>query len=156
MRTPITKWWDATTNLNFFQTDINADNLSQGLSNSGFSWFAKLNSNMKLLNTYTFQLTGNYNAGNFIPQGKVLPSGGMDVAIRRDFFAHHAGTVVLSLSDVLNTERTRVDTYTPGVFFQDAITKPETRVFRINFTYSFGRELNGERHKEKTDVDSNS
>jgi iron complex outermembrane receptor protein len=156
VRTPITKWWDATTNLNFFQTDINADNLAQGLSNSGFSWFAKLNSNMKLLNTYTFQVTGNYNAGNYIPQGKVLPSGGMDLAIRRDFFKHRTGTVVLSLSDVFNTERSRVDTYTPGVFFQDAITKPETRVLKINFTYSFGRELNGQRHKEKVDADSNS
>ena len=155
VRTPITKWWDATTNLNFFQTDINADNLSQGLSNSGFSWFAKLNSNMKLFNSYTFQVTGNYNAENFIAQGKVLPSGGMDLAIRRDFFSHHSGTVVLSLSDVFNTERTRVDTYTQGVFFQDAITKPETRVLKINFTYSFGKELNGERHKEKADVDSN-
>ena len=154
VRTPLTKWWDATTNVNFFQTDINADNLSAGLSNSGFSWFAKLNSNMRLLNTYTFQVTGNYNAGNFIPQGKVLPSGGMDLAIRRDFFKHRSGTVVLSLSDVFNTERTRVDTYTPGVFFQDAITKPETRVLKINFTYSFGRELNGERHK--ANVDSNS
>jgi iron complex outermembrane receptor protein len=155
VRTPITKWWDATTNLNFFQTDINADNLSQGLSNSGFSWFAKLNSNMKLLNTYTFQVTGNYNAGNYIAQGKVLPSGGMDLAIRRDFFKHRSGTVVFSLSDVFNTERTRVDTYTPGVFFQDAINKPETRVLKINFTYSFGRELNGERHKDKADTDSN-
>ena len=154
LRTPLTKWWDATTNLNFFQTDINADNLSQGLSNSGFSWFAKLNSNMKLLNTYTFQVTGNYNAGNYIAQGKVLPSGGMDLAIRRDFFQHRSGTVVLSLSDVFNTERTRVDTYTPGVFFQDAITKPETRVLKINFTYSFGRELNGERHKANADSNS--
>jgi len=156
VRTPLTRWWDATTNLNFFQTDINADNLSQGLSNSGFSWFAKLNSNMKLFNSYTFQVTGNYNAENFIAQGKVLPSGGMDVAIRRDFFKHHSGTVVLSLSDVFNTERTRIDTYTPGVFFQDAITKPETRVLKINFTYSFGRELTGERHKDKADLDSNS
>jgi iron complex outermembrane recepter protein len=156
VRTPITKWWDATTNLNFFQTDINADNLSTGLSNSGFSWFAKLNSNMKLLNTYTFQITGNYNAGNYIAQGKVLPAGGMDMAIRRDFLKNHSGTVVISLSDIFNTERTRIDTYTPGVFFQDAITKPETRVLKINFTYSFGRELTGERHKDKVDVDSNS
>jgi outer membrane receptor protein involved in Fe transport len=156
VRTPITKWWDATTNLNFFQTDINADNLSQGLSNSGFSWFAKLNSNMKLFNSYTFQLTGNYNAENYIAQGKVLPAGGMDMAIRRDFLKNHSGTVVISLSDVFNTERTRIDTYTPGVFFQDAITKPETRVLKVNFTYSFGRELNGNRHKDKADVDSNS
>ena len=87
---------------------------------------------------------------------KVLPAGGMDMAFRRDFLKNHSATVVISLSDIFNTERTRIDTYTPGVFFQDAITKPETRVFRINFTYSFGRELNGERHKEKTDVDSNS
>ena len=147
IRTPITKWWDATTNFNLFQTDINADNLSQGLSNSGFSWFAKLNSNMKLFNSYTFQITGNYNAENVIAQGKVLPNGGMDLAIKRDFLKNHAGTVVISLSDVFNTERTRIDTYTPGVFYQDAITKPETRVLKINFTYSFGRELSGERHK---------
>jgi iron complex outermembrane receptor protein len=156
VRTPITKWWDATTNLNFFQTDINANNLSQGLSNSGFSWFAKLNSNMKLFNSYTFQLTGNYNAGNYIAQGKVLPAGGMDMAFRRDFLKNHSAAVVISLSDIFNTERTRIDTYTPGVFFQDAITKPETRVLKVNFTYSFGRELNGDRHKDKADVDSNS
>jgi outer membrane receptor protein involved in Fe transport len=147
VRTPITKWWDATTNLNFFQTDINANNLSQGLSNSGFSWFAKLNSNMKILNIYTFQVTGNYNAENFVAQGKILPSGGMDVAIKRDFLKNNAGTLVFSLADVFNTERSRTDNYTPGVFFQDAITKPQTRVLKINFTYSFGRELNGDRHK---------
>jgi outer membrane receptor protein involved in Fe transport len=147
VRTPITKWWDATTNFNLFQTDINADNLSQGLSTSGFSWFAKLNSNMKLFSNYTFQITGNYNAENVVAQGKVLPSGGMDLAIKRDFLKNHSGTVVISLADVFNTERTRIDTYTPGVFYQDAITKPETRVLKINFTYSFGRELNGDRHK---------
>ena len=151
VRTPITKWWDATTNLNFFQTDINADNLSQGLSNSGFSWFAKLNSNMRFLNTYTFQITGNYNAENYVAQGKVLPSGGMDLAIKRDFLKNHSGTLVISLADVFNTQRSRVDTYTPGVFFQDAVTKPETRVLKINFTYSFGRELSGERHKANLD-----
>jgi iron complex outermembrane recepter protein len=147
VRTPITKWWDATTNFNFFQTDINADNLSKGLSNSGFSWFAKLNSNMKLFSSYTFQITGNYNAENYVAQGKIMPSGGMDLAIKKDFLKNHSGTIVISLADVFNTMRTRIDTYTPGVFYQDAITKPETRVLKINFTYSFGRELNGDHHK---------
>jgi len=81
------------------RTDINADNLSQGLSNSGFSWFAKLNSDIKLMKSYTFQLTGNYNAANVVAQGKVLASGGMDIAIKRDFLKNNAGTLVLSLSD---------------------------------------------------------
>jgi len=151
VRTPITKWWDATSNLNFFQTDINANNLSSGLSNSGFSWFAKLNSNMKILNIYTFQITGNYNAQNYVAQGKVLPNGGVDLAIKRDFLKNNAGTLVISLADVFNTERSRSETFTPGVFYQDAITKPETRVLKINFTYSFGRELNGDRHKANLD-----
>jgi iron complex outermembrane receptor protein len=146
-RTPLTKWWTATTNFNLFETVIDAGNLSQGLSNSGFSWFVKLNSDMKIMNSYTFQLTGSYNAANVVAQGKILPAGGMDAAIKRDFLKHNAGTLVISLADIFNTERTRVDTYSQGVFFQDAITKPETRVLKISFTYSFGRELNGERHK---------
>jgi iron complex outermembrane receptor protein len=147
VRVPIVKWWDATTNFNLYQTDVNADNLSDGLSNSGFGWFAKLNSNMKLFDTYTLQLTGQYNAGNVIAQGKVLPSGGLDAAIRRDFLPHKAGTLVLSLSDVFNTYRNRIDTYSEGSFYQDAITKPETRVLKLSFTYSFGKDLSGERHK---------
>jgi len=150
-RLPVTKWWNATTNLNLFGTDINADNLSQGLSNSGVSWFAKLNSDMRLLKLYTFQVTGNYNAANVVAQGKVLASGGLDIAIKRDLLKNNAATLVLSLSDVFNTQQTRVDTYSQGLFFQESITKPETRVFKINFTYSFGKELDGQRHKASTE-----
>ncbi len=103
---------------------------------------------MKLFNIYTFQLTGNYNAANVVAQGKVLCSWRcMDVAFKRDFLKNNAGTLVISLSDIFNTERSRIQTYSSGVFFQDAIIKPETRVLKINFTYNFGRELNGERHK---------
>jgi iron complex outermembrane receptor protein len=146
-RMPLTKWWTATTNFNLFETVIDANNLSQGLSNSGFSWFVKLNSDMKVMKIYTFQLTGSYNAANVVAQGKVLPAGGMDAAIKRDFLKNNAGTLVISLADIFNTERTRVQTFSQGVFFQDAITKPETRVLKVTFTYSFGKELNGERHK---------
>jgi len=147
VRVPIVKWWDATTNFNLYQTDLNADNLADGLSNSGFSWFAKLNSNMKLFDTYTLQLTGQYHAGSVIAQGRVLPSGGLDAAIRRDFLPHKAGTLVLSLSDVFNTYNSHTDTYSEGSFYQDAISKPETRVLKLSFTYSFGKDLSGERHK---------
>ena len=146
-RIPIAKWWNATTNFNVYETDINADNLSQGLSNSGVSWFAKLNSDMRLFSIYTVQLTGNYNASRVIAQGRVMPSGGLDAAIKRDFLPHNAATLVLSLSDIFNTQRTDIDTYSQGVFFQNAINKPDTRVFKISFMYSFGKELSGERHK---------
>ena len=147
VKVPVVKWWTATTNLNFFQTSINADNLMAGLSNSGFSWFAKLNSDMKVFSIYTLQLTGNYNAENVVAQGKVLASGGMDVAIKRDFLKNKAATLVLSVSDILNTQEYRVRTYSQNVFIQDAITKPQTRVLKINFTYTFGKDRNGEQPK---------
>lgn len=156
VRMPVTKWWNATTNFNVYENDINADNLGQqgqGLSNSGVSWFAKLNSDMKVFKLYTFQMTGNYNAANVVAQGKVLASGGLDIAIKRDFLKHNAATLVVSLSDVFNTQQSRVDTYSQGLFFQESISKPETRVLKVNFTYSFGRELGGKRHK--ADADSN-
>ena len=92
-------------------------------------------------------MTGNYNAANVVAQGKVLASGGLDIAIKRDFLKNNAATLVLSLSDVFNTQQSRVDTYSQGLFFQESISKPETRVFKVNFTYSFGRELGGKRHK---------
>jgi hypothetical protein len=85
-----------------------------------------------------------------VAQGKTLPGGGIDIAFKRDFLKNNAGTLVISLADVLNTEQTRIQTWSTGVFYQDAITKPETRVLKINFTYNFGRELNGERHKDLT------
>ena len=75
--------------------------------------------------------------------------------IRRDFLKHNSATLVLSLSDVFNTQRSQVDTYSEGVFYQNAINKPETRVLKLSFTYSFGKDLSGERHKDKTTSESN-
>ncbi len=142
VKIPVMKWSGTTTNLNLYQTSINADNLTNGLSNSGFSWFAKLNSDMKVSDIFTFQLTGNYSAPQVMAQGKTLSSGGMDVAVKKDLLKNKAATLVISVSDILNTERERVQTYSENLFFQDVINKPITRVLKINFTYTFGKERN--------------
>jgi iron complex outermembrane receptor protein len=147
VKVPILNWWTTTANLNAFQTSINADNLADGLSNSGFSWFGKVSSEMKIVHIYTFQVTGNYNAANVIAQGKVMASGGVDAALKRDFLKNNSGTLVLSVSDIFNTQQYRTITSSPGSFIQNALTKPITRVFKVNFTYTFGKEKNGERKK---------
>jgi iron complex outermembrane recepter protein len=143
VKIPVAKWWNATANLNLFQSYIDAGNLSEGLSNSGFSWFTKLNSDMKVFRVYTLQITGNYNADKVVAQGKVLAFGGMDAAVKRDFLKNKAGSLVISLSDIFNTQQYRIKTYSQNVFIQDAITKPLTRVLKVNFTYTFGKERNG-------------
>ncbi|MDR3712582.1 MAG: TonB-dependent receptor [Puia sp.] len=145
VKVPVVKWWSTTTNVNLFQTSINADNLSEGLSNSGFSWFAKLNSDMKVSELFTFQLTGIYSGPEVMAQGKTLASGGLDAAIKKDLLKNKAATLVISLSDVLNTERERTQTYSENLFFQDVINKPITRVLKINFTYIFGKDRFGKK-----------
>ena len=67
----ITKFWDLTSNVNFFNATIRAANIVGGISDNQFSWFAKVNNNFKLPKNYSIQLSGDYKAKTL-----VAPSGG--------------------------------------------------------------------------------
>lgn len=56
-KTALTASIDLTANINALEKRIDATNLQSGLSNSGFTWFAKLNTEVRL-NSITCQLTG--------------------------------------------------------------------------------------------------
>ena len=64
----------------------------------------------------------------------------MKLFLKKDLFKSRAASIVISLSDILNTEKERVHTYSENLFIQEAINKPITRVLKINFTYTFGKE----------------
>lgn len=140
LRSPVTDWWTITANANLFQTDIKASNIKTGLSNSGFSWFAKVNSEMRLPASFVLQLTGNYEADRVIPQGKEKGSGSLDVGLKKDFLQSKALTVTLSGSDIFNTDRNRRYTESEGYFTQDSYRKRLSRVFKINLSYRFGKQ----------------
>ncbi|HEY5463847.1 MAG TPA: TonB-dependent receptor [Hanamia sp.] len=138
--TPIVKWWTITANMNLFQTNISANIKSTSFSNSKFSWFAKLNSDMKLPAHYSIQIDGNYNSPIATPQGTVKEFGYVDVGLKKDFLKKKNASVTLSLSDIFNT-RERETTYEiPDVFFQNSVEKRASRFVRLNFTYNFGKQ----------------
>lgn len=70
-RNNLTKRWDITTNLNFYNGRIQSNNLGVATDNSQFSFFGKINTNYKLgkTNSWTIQLSGDYQSKTVLPVG---------------------------------------------------------------------------------------
>lgn len=75
-RNPVAKWLELTTNLNFFNSAINSSNLQVDLNNSLWSFFGKLNMNIKMPKNYTLQLTADYRSKSILPQNGSGGGGG--------------------------------------------------------------------------------
>ncbi len=65
----LTKWWDVTTNVNVYNSTINATNVTDMAASSMWSVLGKLNSNFKLPADFTAQLSATYQSKTNLPQG---------------------------------------------------------------------------------------
>lgn len=131
-----------TVNLQYRTVKANVDNLD--LSNEGFNWEAKLISNYKIVttspsffNNIGFQLTGEYESAEVIPQGRRKPQYSADFAVRKDFLKNNKATVTFAINDVFNTRRWGT-IYDTDQFYQDSYRRWNVRSFRISFSYKFG------------------
>ena len=61
------KWWDISTNINVYNSQINTDNVSTFSQDAMWSWFGKFNSNFKLPLKFTAQLTATYQSKTNLP-----------------------------------------------------------------------------------------
>ena len=133
------------------------------LSNEGFSWESKLITNYKieakrsrLFNNLGFQVIGEYESPEVIPQGKRKEQYSVDFALRKDMFKEKKGTLTFSINDVFNTNRFGT-IYDTENFYQDSYRRRNVRGFRITFTYKFGNSnfslfrRRGERNQEGDD-----
>jgi outer membrane receptor protein involved in Fe transport len=73
----ITKWWDMTTNFNFFTSKINISDPTVPETDQFLSWFAKMNNSFKLPKNFTLQLSGEYQSKTVLPPGGSGGGGGM-------------------------------------------------------------------------------
>ena len=156
----IKKWWDLTTNLNLYNSKINTANVPNAIEQDAIlSWFGKINSNFKLPNNFTIQLSGNYQSktnspvsggGGFMmgpqgggsqssSQGYVKAFWSMDLAFRKSFLKNNAATVSLSISDIFRTRSNEAISSSPGIFYQDYYRLNNPQLVRVNFAYRFGK-----------------
>jgi iron complex outermembrane recepter protein len=138
----ITKAWEATANFNYFQNEINGDNLFNGigkntLNNSGNSWFGKVNTSVKLPMGFSLQVNGNYEAPKAVAQGNLKESYWVDVAVRKNLWKGK-GNIVLNVSDIFDTHK-YTTTYGLDGYNQMMYRNRETRIGNLTFTYRFGK-----------------
>jgi ferric enterobactin receptor len=154
----ITKWWDATANVNIYNSKINTDNIANSITQEAmWSWFGKLNNNFKLPNNFAIQLSADYQSKTNLPinnssgqpgppmmqaqsssQGYIRAFWGTDIAVRKSFLKNNAAMVSVSVNDIFRTRKQ--DQYSYSQYFvQDYYRLNNPQLVRINFTYRFGK-----------------
>jgi outer membrane receptor protein involved in Fe transport len=144
MQQTIAKNLEIVPNANLQYRKVNVDVNNTNLSNQGFNWEAKLMTNYKidaprswLFSNLSFQVTGEYESPEVIPQGKRKEQYSIDFALRKDMFKEKKGTLTFSINDVFNTRRFGT-IYDTENFYQDSYRRRNVRSFRLTFTYKFG------------------
>ncbi|RYY58794.1 MAG: TonB-dependent receptor [Chitinophagaceae bacterium] len=133
-----------TPTVNLQYRTVSANVTGQDLSNEGFNWDAKLIGEYKVTplhkNIFTdmsFQLLGEYESAEVIPQGKNKSEYSVDLAMRKDFLKAKKGTITLGVNDLFNTNRWGT-IYDTDDFYQDSYRRWNVRSVRLTFSYKFG------------------
>jgi len=164
-KTAITKWWDMNLSFNLFKSAINATIPGQSVNNDLTSWFSKINNTIKLPKGFSYQFSGNYQAKTILPPGGSSSGGGrggpmgggfggpqstaqgynfptydFDMAIKKDWTLKGGKTASLSLN-VNDVFKTRVNkTYSESQYFIQNVSRVrDQQMFRLNFSYRFGK-----------------
>ncbi|MCC6186086.1 MAG: TonB-dependent receptor [Chitinophagaceae bacterium] len=137
-KSQLTKAWDATLSTNFFQNNINGTNIDPTVNNSGFSWFAKLNSNYKVSKQLSVQLMGNYESAKPAAQGRLQEVYWIDLALKGSFLKNSRASVTLNVTDIMNTRKYTTN-YNLPLYYQSIYRDRETRIGTLTFTYKIGK-----------------
>jgi outer membrane receptor protein involved in Fe transport len=162
VKNKLTKWWDATTNINLYTSRINADNVGVQTAGQQYSWFTKLNNSFKLPKNFSFQLNADYTSKTVLPpggssgggggrgmggfgpmvsgnaQGYSKPVYGIDGALKFEFLKNKAASFTLNVSDIFKTRKSDVIS-NASYFTQEALRTRDQQFFRLNFSYRFGK-----------------
>ena len=152
-----------TSNWNFYNSIIDAENIESGLKNEQFTWFVKENLNIKLPQNFTVQLSGSYQSRTALSvdgggggmrggggggggwmggptntaQGYTIPVWYVDFSVRKDLWNRKA-TLTLNVQDILRTRKQGSHSES-GYFIQDTWRRRDPQLVRLNFSYRFGK-----------------
>jgi ferric enterobactin receptor len=153
----LTKWWDVSTNLNFYNSKVNTSNVTTTRQDAIWSLFGKFNSNFKLPANFAVQFTTTYQSKTNLPvssggggmggpmmqsqsssQGYIKPSWGMDLAVKKSFLKNNAASVSLSVTDIF---KTRINSqYSSSDYFTQTYSRlRDPQMFKLNLSYRFGK-----------------
>ncbi len=154
MQNYLTKWWDISTNINVYNSQVKTDSSAQPAL---WSWFGKFNSNFKLPKDFTVQFTTTYQSKSNLPvntntgmggppfsqsqsssQGYISASWGMDLAVKKTFLKSKALSVTASINDIFGTRVSNQYAYS-DYFVQHYNRLRDPQMVRVNIAYRFGK-----------------
>jgi len=122
-----------------------------------WSYFGKFNSNFKLPDNFTIQLTAtfqsktelpiNQGGNNFGPpnpaqmassQGFLKSYYGFDIAVKKTFFKNQTGSLTFTMTDIFRTRWS--DQYSESAYFTQEYNRlKDPQLVRVVFAYRFGK-----------------
>ena len=131
---PLAKWWRMNASTSLYRAQVASNGL--GTNRQALVGTVRLTNNFTLRPTLEMQLSGNLRSAQISAQGRQLPQGQIDLALRQRLFSDRAA-LTLRLADVLNTQQNRSEINT------DALTsyrynKEVSRVAWLGFTWYIG------------------
>lgn len=134
-----TKWLRFNTNFNLFNQSIKGEYLDQDFDKSTFSWTNRTSLNIVLPYDIKSQISFQYEAPKVNPQGRVLHTKWMDVAISKDIMKQKA-TIGFNVRDLFDSRIFRQEVETPEL---NALTHFQwrQRSFMLTFTYRFNHQM---------------
>jgi outer membrane receptor protein involved in Fe transport len=152
-RAELYKWWNITGNFEFYHTKLNGSNINADLSNSGYSWYAKIVSGFTIMKGLQTQISANYQAPMVIAQGIIKANYSADWGMKKEIMKGK-GSIGAGLSDIFNTRQFVYSINDPS-FIYYSVKKRESRVFTVNLTYRIGQSSDngspGKRMEGKSD-----
>lgn len=131
---PVTKWWKLSTNGSLYKNKIKSD--TEGLSNSNFSYNARIN-NLFTIKKTTAQLVIMYTGPIIAITSKMESQFSVDLAIKRDVVSDKL-SITARATDIFNTLKNSYTAWGTN-YTADNWRKPETRVFYLSLIYNFGK-----------------
>ena len=153
----IMKWWDFTSNVNFYNSRINTENIENSNAQDAlWTAFGKINNSFNLKNKWVIQLSGDYQGKTNMPvsqaqgfgppmsqaqsssQGYIKPFYGVDLAIKKSFLKNDVASLTLSANDIFGT-RGNTQVSAGDGFSQSYYRLTNPQMVKLNFSFRFGQ-----------------
>lgn len=131
---PLAKWWRINASASAYRAQVASNGL--GANRQALVGTARLTNNFTLHRTLDLQLSGNLRSAQITVQGRQLPQGQIDLALRQRLFSDRAA-LTLRLADVLNTQQSRSEINTDSLSSY-RYNKDASRVAWLGFTWYIG------------------
>lgn len=149
------KMVELTSNLNFYNSIVDATNVEKDLRVEQFTWFAKENLSIRFPQSFVVQFSGSYQSRTAFStdtrnghrgwhggtsntaQGYTIPVWFVDFSVRKDLWKRK-GSITLSVQDIFRSRFTGSHSES-AAFIQDTERRRDPQLVRLNFSYRFGK-----------------